>query len=158
MEEKKIKVGIFIPEKSQEKGAKVPTRAYQGDVGHDVYAIEDVEVPFGEMVEIRTGIHLVLPEGVFAQVNTRSSYGKNGVILHHGVIDQGYTGEVTIWAMNVAATRDVNGMTHREPFIIRKGEKIGQLLFHESVCADWEVVKKLPKTERGDKFNASSGK
>ena len=158
MEEKKIKVGIFISKEGFSKGAKPPTRAYKGDVGHDLYAIEDIEIPFGEMTEIRTGIHLVLPEGVFAQVNTRSSYGKKGVVLHHGVIDQGYTGEITIWAMNVAATRDANGMTHREPFVIRKGEKVGQLLFHQSVYADWKIIEKLPKTERGDKFNGSSGK
>ena len=151
--EENQKVGICL----FHEDAKIPTQACEDDVGYDLYSIEDVEVPFGEVATVRTGVHLEIPKGYFVQVNTRSSYGKYGKIVHHGVIDPGYTGEITLWVMNLAATRDVREVTERKSFTIPKGAKVAQLLFHKAEYVKFEIVNNLSETERGDKHAGSSG-
>ena len=147
------KVGIFL-----EEGAIMPSRAYDSDVGYDLYALENAEILPGTFALVRTGVHLALPKNMFAQVNTRSSYGKNGMYCHHGVIDPGYTGEISIWVMNIADSVLVNGTIRRDPFHIERGHKVAQLLFHKAETPMIEQVDVLPKTARGEKGHGSSGK
>ena len=147
-------VGIF----NTHPDAHTPTLAYKNDVGYDLYAVDDYEITFGEMVEVHTGIHLVMPDNMFAQINTRSSFGKRGLIVHHGVIDSGYTGPLTLWVSNFAAIRDANGVLHRDSYIIKKGDRVAQLLFHTAERPVLESLKSLPVTERGEKGYGSSGK
>jgi len=147
-------IGIYL----DHVDAKMPTLAYEYDVGYDIYATEDVTVPVGCVREVPTGICLALPAGIFAQINARSSYGKRGVLLHHGVLDPGYVGHISIWVMNLAKPVDHQGLQLVKPFAIKKGDKIGQLLFHEAVRVNLEQVSELPKTERGDKSHGSSGR
>jgi len=146
-------VGIFLDE-----GAQPPTCAYGNDVGYDLYALEDVEVQAGTHMTVRTGVHLALPSGMFAQINTRSSYGKHGMFVHHGVIDPGYTGEITVWVMNIANEVLHNGMIKKETFTIEKGDRVAQILFHKAETPDLKIIDELPDTERGDKGHGSSGK
>lgn len=148
------KVGVFL----SHNDAKIPSRMYEGDVGYDLYAIEDYTVPPGTVVEIKTGVHLAIPKGMFVQVNTRSGHGIQGLYVHHGVIDQGYTGEITIFFFNVCATVDTNGIMIKEPVEIKKGDKVAQLLFHKAEYPVLEQVEELPQTERGDKGFGSSGR
>ena len=147
-------VGVYL----SENDAVLPDLAYAGDVGYDLYAIEDVTVPTGCVCLVRTGVHLALPKDIFVQVNTRSSYGKQGILLHHGVVDSGYTGEISIWVMNLAKPIDHQGLQLVAPFVIKKGDKIGQLLFHKVERVNIEQISELPKTERGDKGCGSSGR
>lgn len=150
---KEPKVGIYL----SHEDAKMPTRAYEHDVGYDLYAIEDVEIMPGTVQLVKTGVHLSLPDDVFAQINTRSSHGKVGVYSHHGVIDPGYTGEVSVWVMNVAAEVEDTGVIKKNPFLVEKGNKIGQILFHKAYTPEITQIKKLPETDRGDKGHGSSG-
>jgi len=147
-------VGIYL----DHVDAKIPTCAYANDVGYDLYAVEDVNVPVGCVCEVQTGICLALPAEIFAQINARSSYGKRGILLHHGVLDPGYTGCISVWVMNLAKPVDINGVQSIAPFIIKKGDKIGQLLFHKVECVNIKQISKLPQTERGDKGHGSSGR
>jgi len=147
-------IGIYL----NHPDAKMPTRAYEYDVGYDLYAIEDAAIYQDSVKLIHTGVHLDLPKNIFAQVNTRSSYGEQGMLLHHGVIDPGYTGEVSVWVMNLAGTTKENPFGRNRPFRIKKGDKIGQLLFHKAEYVDIEQISELPKTERGDKGHGSSGR
>lgn len=148
-----MNVGVYL----NHEAAKLPYNAYNGDVGYDLYAIEDYIIYPGEMVEVKTGVHLAMPENIFAQVNTRSSFGRNGLTVHHGVIDSGYTGEITLWISNLAAVRDSVGAVRRSPYTIKKGDRVAQLLFHEAVRPEIVQVQELPTTERGDKCCGSSG-
>ena len=147
-------VGIY----SSNSVAKTPTLAYKNDVGYDLYAVDDYEILPGEMVEVHTGIHLVMPPDLFAQINTRSSFGKSGLIVHHGVIDSGYTGPLTLWISNFIAIRDENGALRRTPYYIKKGDRVAQLLFHTAERPVLESLDTLPTTERGKKGYGSSGK
>jgi len=150
---KSWEVGVYL-----EEGGVMPTRAYVNDVGYDLYAMEEVTVLPGTLVEVKTGVHLALPPNVFAQVNTRSSYGKAGLYIHHGVIDPGYTGEVSLWVMGVADKVQETGAINKEPFTIDKGSKVAQLLFHKALTPTLVQIDELPVTERGDKGHGSSGK
>jgi dUTP pyrophosphatase len=150
----KLEVGIYL----EAPNAQLPTCAYDGDVGYDLYAIEDVIVPVGCIKCVRTGVHLAMPKNIFAQINTRSSWGKQGVLLHHGVIDSGYTGPIEVWVMNLAKSVDDKGLQLVTPFIIKKGDKIGQLLFHKAERVNIVQISELPKTERGEKGCGSSGR
>ena len=147
-------VGIY----SSNLDAHTPTLAYKDDVGYDLYSVNDYEILPGEMVEVHTGIHLAMPPDLFAQINTRSSFGKKGLIVHHGVIDSGYTGPLTLWISNFVAIRDENGALRRTPYSIKKGDRVAQLLFHTAERPILESLEVLPTTERGEKKNGSSGK
>jgi dUTP pyrophosphatase len=138
-------IGIFL----DSKDAKMLTRAHQSDVGYDIYSIEDCIISIGQRKEVRTGVHLILPEGLFAQVNTRSSYGKNGYYVHHGVIDPGYTGEVSIFVFNLCGVKELE---------IKKGDKIAQIIFHKAEYPQLIQSDNLPITERGGKGFGSSGR
>ena len=147
-------IGIYL----SHKDAVLPDLAYADDVGYDIRAIEDVTVPVGCVCLVRTGVHLAMPKDIFVQVNTRSSYGKQGIILHHGVIDSGYTGEISIFVMNLARPVDHQGLQLVKPFTIKKGDKIGQLLFHKAERVNIKQISELPETERGNKGHGSSGR
>ena len=148
-----LQVGIYL-----EDGAIMPSRAYEHDVGYDLYALEDVTIQMDTFAEVRTGVHLALPSNVFAQVNTRSSFGKRGLYVHHGVIDPGYTGEVTLWVMSIAKSVLPNGMVVTEPCNIKKGDRVAQILFHKALTPALTQIDVLPETERGVKNCGSSGK
>jgi len=154
MANKKVIVGVYL----SEDAAVLPDLVYANDVGYDIRAIEDVIVPVGCVCLVKTGVHLSMPKNIFVQINTRSSYGKQGILLHHGVVDSGYTGEVSIWVMNLARPIDSQGLQLVAPFVIKKGDKIGQLLFHKAERVSIEQISELPKTERGDKGHGSSGR
>lgn len=151
---KPVTVGVYLSAGATD----LPKLVYASDVGYDIRAIEDVTVPVGCVCPVHTGIHLAMPNDIFVQVNIRSSYGKQGIILHHGVIDSGYTGEISIFVMNLAKPVDPQGLQLVKPFIIKKGDKIGQLLFHKAERVNIKQVSELPKTERGDKGYGSSGR
>lgn len=154
MPNKEVTIGVYLSKDATD----LPKLTYADDTGYDLCAIEDVTVPIGCVCLVKTGIHLAMPKGIFAQVNTRSSYGKQGVILHHGVIDSGYTGEISIWVMNLAKPIDHRGLQLVAPFVIKKGDKIGQLLFHQAERVNIKQISELPKTERGNKGHGSSGR
>lgn len=154
MANKKVIVGVYL----SEDNAVLPDLVYASDVGYDIRAIEDVTVPVGCVCLVRTGVHLAMPKNIFVQVNTRSSYGKQGILLHHGVVDSGYTGEISIWVMNLARPVTLEGLQLVAPFVIKKGDKIGQLLFHKAERVNIEQINELPKTARGDKGHGSSGR
>lgn len=147
------KIGFF----RAHEDAKKPTRAYANDVGYDLYALSTVEIPSGTVVEVRTGIHLALPTDMFAQINIRSSYGKKGLYVHHGVIDPGYTGEITLWVMNIAGIIEPSGLIKRELHTVMQGDKVAQILFHKAITPELGEIDELPETERGDKCCGSSG-
>lgn len=153
-DQEKVTIGVYL---SEEDGI-LPNLVYGSDVGYDIRAIEDIIVPVGCVRLVRTGVHLAMPKNIFAQVNTRSSYGKRGISLHHGVIDSGYTGEISIWVMNIAKPVDDQGLQLTAPFIIKKGDKIGQLLFHKAERVNMKQINELPQTKRGDKGHGSSGR
>jgi dUTP pyrophosphatase len=92
---------------------------------------------------IPTGIAIALPEGYEAQVRPRSGLAlKHGVTLLNspGTVDADYRGEIGVIMINLG----------HEPFVIRDGDRIAQLVVHQVCRAELQEVDELPPSSRGE--------
>jgi dUTP pyrophosphatase len=129
----------------------VPHYAKPGDAGADLRSSVDVIVPAQGRVLVATGVSLALPEGYVGLVHPRS-----GLALNHGItvlntpgtIDAGYRGEVKVTLYN----------TSIEPFQVRTGDRIAQLVVQEVARANFVLVERLPDSHRGTSGYGSTGK
>jgi dUTP pyrophosphatase len=131
--------------------ALVPTRAYPGDAGLDLYALEEAVLNPGERASIGTGIAVEIPEGQAGLVLPRSGLAaRHGIALVNapGLIDSGYRGEVRVLLLN----------TDREESVaISRGERIAQLVLVRVETPDVVEVDELALSERGAGGFGSSG-
>lgn len=130
------------------KDVKTPTRSYPNDAGMDLYAPEDITLNNTSQKTMKLGIAIQLPLGHVGLIQ-----GKSGLASKHGldtignVIDAGYTGEIGVTLVNN------NYMT----IIIKKGQKICQLLVVPVSYPKIVEVNKLIETDRGDNGFGSTG-
>lgn len=99
---------------------------------------------------IPTGISVSIPEGHEAQVRARSGLAAKhgiGLVNSPGTIDADYRGEIAVIVIN-------HGV---EPFEIRRGDRIAQLVFAAVVVPELEERDDLDSTERGAGGFGSSG-
>ena len=132
-------------------GARLPTRAYPGDAGLDLYALEDAVLAPGERASVRTGIAVEIPGGQAGLVLPRSGLAaKHSIALVNapGLIDAGYRGEVRVLLLNTDRT---------EPFAISGGERIAQLVVVRVETPAVVEVEELALSERGAGGFGSSG-
>jgi dUTP pyrophosphatase len=132
-------------------GARLPTRAYPGDAGLDLYALEQAELGPGERASIRTGIAVEIPEGQAGLVLPRSGLAmRHGIALVNapGLIDSGYRGELRVLLLNT--DRDV-------PFAIARGDRIAQLVLVRVETPAVVEAPALALSERGAGGFGSSG-
>jgi len=127
-------------------GEDIPLPGYMTthSAGMDIYAYPegDMVLKPGERALVPTGIALELPDGYEAQIRPRSGLAiRHGITLVNspGTIDPDYRGEIGIIVINHGA----------EPFVIRKGERIAQMVFSRFVRAELLEVADLGDTERG---------
>lgn len=95
-----------------------------------------------ETALIPTGLSIELPEGFEAQVRPRSGLAikhQIGILNSPGTIDSDYRGEVKIVLSNFG----------KQPFIIRRGDRIAQLIIQRYARVEWEEVENLEETARG---------
>ena len=149
-EEKKKGASLKIVRLNE--SAIIPTRAYPGDAGLDLYANEEVVLAVGEIRAVGTGITIELPELTEAQIRPRSGLALKGITVHNapGTIDSGFRGEVKVILYNAS----------REWFVIDKGDKIAQMVIAPYLVPDIVEVPaldRLSETERGEKGFGSSG-
>jgi dUTP pyrophosphatase len=135
-------------------GEGLPLPAYQtsGSAGCDLRAsvTEPVAIEPGDVALIPTGIGLALPEGFEGQVRPRS-----GLALRHaitvinapGTIDADYRGEISVPLINLG----------NKSFVVRRGERIAQLIVAPVLQVAWQVVGDLGTTERGGAGFGSTG-
>lgn len=122
----------------------LPAYATAGSAGLDLRACLTAPVTLQplERTLVPTGLRLALPEGTEAQVRPRSGLAlKHGITVLNapGTIDSDYRGEVGVILVNLS----------REPFTIRDGERIAQLVIARHERAEWKDVNALDPTERG---------
>jgi dUTP pyrophosphatase len=132
-------------------GARLPTRAYPGDAGLDLYALEDAVLAPGERASIRTGVAVEIPEGQAGLVLPRSGLAaKHGIALVNapGLIDAGYRGEVRVLLLNTDSAA---------PFTIAGGDRIAQLVLVRVETPAVVEVEELALSERGAGGFGSSG-
>ena len=134
------------------QGLALPSCQSKHAAGLDVIAavIEPVELAPGGRTLVPTGFALELPQGYEAQVRPRSGLAlKHGVTLLNtpGTIDADYRGEVMVLLINHGS----------EPFTIRRGDRIAQLVVAPVSHIEIVAVEVLGATERGPGGFGSTG-
>lgn len=129
-----------------------PSYAKPGDAGADVYSRIDCEIKAGERVLVPTGIAIAMPDGYAAFAHPRSGlaikYGV-GIVNAPGTIDAGYRGELQMILIN---------HDPKESFLIKRGDRIAQLVFQKVERAEFIEVNELPGSDRGSGGFGSTGK
>jgi dUTP pyrophosphatase len=131
--------------------ARLPTRAYPGDAGLDLYALEDGMLGPGDRASIRTGVAIEIPDGQAGLVLPRSGLAaRHGIALVNapGLIDAGYRGEVCVLLLNTDRIA---------PFTIAGGDRIAQLVLVRVETPAVVEVQELLVSERGVGGFGSSG-
>ncbi len=132
-------------------GARLPSRAHDGDAGLDLYAAEGAGLGPGQRASVATGIAIQIPPGHAGLVLPRSGLAaRHGIALVNapGLIDSGYRGEVRVLLLN----------TDREAeFSIETGDRIAQLVVTPLSQAEAVQVDDLDASVRGDGGFGSSG-
>jgi len=127
--------------------AVLPTVAHPGeDIGHDLYSAEELTIAAHGAAGVHTGIAIEFVPAAGGIVKTRSGLAKRRLLCNAGVIDAGYRGEIIVLMENLGD----------EPYTIRKGDKIAQLLEHPFLAGD-VTESELSEASRGAKGFGSSG-
>ncbi len=134
--------------------ATLPVPRYQreGDAGFDLHSRIDFIVEPGERAVIPTGVALAIPQGYAGLVLARSGLAaRHGIALVNapGLIDSGYRGEVAVIIINT---------DKREPFHIKRGDRIAQMVIQRVEEARLVCVNELDETARGTGGFGSTGK
>lgn len=130
----------------------LPVYATEGSAGMDIVAAVDKPVGLkpGDVKMISTALSIAVPSGYECQVRSRSGLAaKFGIFALNspGTIDSDYRGEVKVILANFS----------KEPFVIKRGDKIAQLVIAKYEKIDWQVADSLPETERGEGGFGSTG-
>lgn len=128
-------------------GAYVPERAHIADAGIDLRSMETRYVSPGEFESFDTGVHVEIPKGYVGLITSKSGLMAKG-ITSRGTIDSGYTGSIKAILFNHG----------EEGYLVRKGDKITQLVVLPCIIEDIYLVSHLEETERGDNGFGSTGK
>ena len=131
-----------------DEGAICPTRAHDHDAGLDLYSREELIIMPGESEVFDTGVHVELPVRSFGKLESKSGLLVNyDIVSCGGVIDENYRGSIRVKLYNLG---------HR-PYMIRKGQKIIQLIVQPYMAPAIELTDSLSETERGENGFGSTG-
>lgn len=133
-------------------GLPLPEQASPGSAGLDLRAAvaEDLLLDPGKRTLVPTGLVLELPRGWEGQVRPRSGLAiRHGISLLNspGTIDSDYRGEVKVVLANLGG----------EPFTIRRGDRIAQLVVSPVTRVVVREVSELSATDRGSGGFGSTG-
>ncbi len=149
------KIAIEVTTLPHFEGLALPAYETTLSAGMDVRAAlpegEPVTLAPGQRHLTPTGIAIALPPGYEAQMRPRS-----GLALKHGVtclnspgtIDADYRGELKVILVNLG----------QEPFTIKRGERIAQIVIAPVTQGEWAVVETLSETARGAGGFGSTGR
>src|SRR5512141_844402 len=136
-------VPVLVKRLPEFEGLELPAYATEGAAGMDVLSAEDVLLAPGARHAVATGLAIAIPQGYEIQVRPRS-----GLALKHGIgvpntpgtIDSDYRGELKVILINHGA----------EPFALRRGDRVAQLVLAPVTRAGWLEVDELEVTARGE--------
>ena len=130
--------------------AVLPVYAHPSDAGMDVRSVDDLVIAPGRRALVHTGLVMALPPMYEAQVRPRSGLAlKNGITVLNtpGTIDSGYRGEVGVILANFG----------EEDFVVRKGDKIAQIVIAPVTQPVIEETETVDETDRGAGGFGSTG-
>lgn len=131
--------------------AVLPVKKTRGSSGADVCAVEDVQIPPGEVRLVSLGFAVAIPLGVEIQIRPRSGLALEEqitVLNTPGTIDSDYRGEMKVIVANFG-TKD---------FHVKKGARIAQAVVSYVPDFIYEEVEELDNTERGAGGFGSTGR
>lgn len=132
-------------------GVQPPRYAHPGDAGADLVTTQDVVLGPGERAVVGTGVAIALPAGYAGFVHPRSGLAARlglSVANTPGTIDAGYRGEIRVCLVN---------HDPREPVVLRRGDRIAQLVVQRVEHAVFREVAELPGSARGAAGYGSTG-
>jgi dUTP pyrophosphatase len=134
---------IFVKRLRTDHPAPMPQYMTEGASGMDLFASLEKELTLepGERRLIPTGIAVAIPAGFEGQVRPRSGLAIQkgiGIVNGPGTIDSDYRGEIGVLLINLG----------KEPFTIRHGERIAQMIISRVFRTTLEEVDDLPATRR----------
>ena len=143
-----------------ENGGTKPTKATAGAAGYDLYSPIDFTLPASQNVrgtaavnvgryQVDTLVKFQIPENIVGDVKGRSGLAfKNGSDAFNGTIDSDFRGNVKVLLYNFTGT----------PIEIKKGERIGQIVFKYVPPTELEEADSLDETARGEGGLGHTGK
>ncbi|AZU61043.1 dUTP diphosphatase [Neobacillus mesonae] len=142
-----MKLGVKIKRLSED--AVIPKYAHKNDAGVDLVASQDVIIEPGETKLVPTGIAVSIPPGFEGQVRPRSGITlRTKLRIQLGTIDSGYNGEIGVICDNIGKEL-VGANLSENTYVIRKGDRIAQLVFAPIEQAHFYEVDTLDDTQRG---------
>jgi dUTP pyrophosphatase len=129
----------------------LPRYQTSGSAGCDLRSAEDVIIKPGRRAVVSTGIKIELVPGFEAQVRPRSGLAANHgitVLNSPGTIDEDFRGLIKVILLN----------TGDEDFIIKKGDRIAQMVFSRIYRGIFQPSEKLQSTTRGEGGFGSTGR
>lgn len=161
---KKIFDDAFKIEVQVDDGGKLPNKVRHTDAGFDLFATEDITLYPGQSGKTPLNIRLKLPQNTYAEITTKSGLGSRGHAVRAGIIDEEYRGVINVIHSNVALIEGLDSdglpLMFTAPLVIKKGEKLAQLILHPYNNAYFvEQVEKIDtNTSRGEGGFGSTGK
>ena len=153
------------------EGGKLPSKVRQSDAGFDLYATSDIAIYPGQIVKHPLNIRLELPMNTWAEITTKSGLGSKGQLVYAGVIDEEYRGIPHVIMTNLRMRKQSETIPlhqdgspflvdNDEPIIIKKGEKVAQLIMnpYNSFFYIEQVDSVNTETSRGEGGFGSTGK
>lgn len=132
---------MYVSDYPLEKGSN-------GAAGYDLYTNETIILNPGVPTIISTGTKMEIPEHSFGLILPRSSMAfKHNVMMHPGIIDSDYRGEIKAWAINIG----------RAALHLEKGVRFAQIMFIQNSVVHPQKVDNLYPTERGEGGFGSTG-
>ena len=149
------RIAIDVSQLPHADGLPLPAYQTAHAAGLDLQAAVPESEPLllapGRHAMVPTGLSIALPDGFEAQIRPRSGLAaRHGVTVLNapGTIDADYRGEICVLLINHGT----------EPFTIRRGERIAQMVIASHVRADLIVATSLSTTERGSGGFGSTGR
>jgi dUTP pyrophosphatase len=138
------RISVNIQPLKHHQGLPLPAYASDGASGMDIRACVEGPVTLnpGEIRLIPTGLAFSIPSGYEAQIRPRSGLALNhgiGMVNSPGTIDSDYRGEVGIILINWG----------KDPFVVRRGDRIAQMVISRVTRAEISVTSDLDATHRG---------
>lgn len=129
----------------------LPSYAHDGDAGADLVTTTDLVLEPGERALVPTGLSLALPRGYVGLVHPRSGLAIRAglsIVNAPGTVDAGYRGEIKVALVN---------LDPRDPVVLRRGDRIAQLVVQRVERASFVEAEVLPDSARGDGGHGSTG-
>lgn len=135
--------------KKLSENAKLPTKAYDRAAGWDLYSAMDLKLSAGDKGLIPTDISCRFSEPeYYLRIAPRSGLSwKKHTIVSAGVIDEDYRGNINVVLFNHS----------KNDLMIKKHDKIAQLIPEKTCYSEILEVKELDKTSRGSQGFGSTG-